>query len=78
LQATAPVHRELLAVDGTRIKAFNNNDCNFMRASLAEFIKLADDKLDDNRATPPSNPPVGTGQESGGEIRCGPRAARAL
>jgi hypothetical protein len=39
--------RELLAVDGTRIKAVNNKDRNFTRASLAEFIKLADKKLDD-------------------------------
>ena len=39
--------RELLAVDGTRIKAVNNKDRNFTRASLAEFIKLADQKLDD-------------------------------
>ena len=39
--------RKLLAVDGTRIKAVNNKDRNFTRASLAEFIKLADKKLDD-------------------------------
>src|SRR5689334_16783896 len=39
--------RELLAVDGTRIKAVNNEDRNFTRASLAEFIRLADSKLDD-------------------------------
>src|SRR3982750_24111 len=39
--------KELLAVDGTRIKAVNNKDRNFTRASLAEFIKLADAKLDD-------------------------------
>ena len=39
--------RELLAVDGTRIKAVNNKDRNFTRASLAEFIKQADKKLDD-------------------------------
>jgi transposase len=39
--------RELLAVDGTRIKAVNNQDRNFTRASLTEFIKLADAKLDD-------------------------------
>jgi transposase len=39
--------RELLAVDGTRIKAVNNKDRNFTRVSLAEFIKLADKKLDD-------------------------------
>lgn len=34
--------RELLAVDGTRIKAVNNNDRNFTRASLAKFIHKAD------------------------------------
>jgi hypothetical protein len=39
--------RELLAVDGTRIKAVNNKDRNFTRASLTEFIKLADVKLGD-------------------------------
>ena len=39
--------RELLAVDGTRIKAVNNKDRNFTRASLTEFIKLAAAKLDD-------------------------------
>ena len=39
--------RELLAVDGTRIKAVNNKDRNFTRASLTKFIELADGKLDD-------------------------------
>ena len=39
--------RELLAVDGTRIKAVNNKDRNFTRASLTEFIRLADAKRDD-------------------------------
>jgi transposase len=39
--------RELLAVDGTRIKAVNNKDRNFTRASLTEFVRLADAKLDD-------------------------------
>ncbi len=41
--------RELLAVDGTRIKAVNNKDRNFTRASLTKFIELADAKLDDYR-----------------------------
>src|SRR5215475_7035812 len=36
--------RELLAVDGTRIKAVNNKDRNFTRASLTQFIKAADAK----------------------------------
>src|SRR5277367_5490823 len=39
--------RELIAVDGTRIKAVNNKDRNFTRASLAKFIELADAKLKD-------------------------------
>src|SRR3954467_290159 len=39
--------RELIAVDGTRIKAVNNKDRNFTRASLSKFIGLADAKLDD-------------------------------
>jgi transposase len=39
--------RELLAVDGTRIKAVNNKDKNFTKASLKAFIAAADKKLDD-------------------------------
>jgi hypothetical protein len=39
--------KELLAVDGTRIKAVNNKDRNFTRASLTKFVELADAKLDD-------------------------------
>ena len=39
--------RELLAVDGTRIKAVNNKDRNFTRSSLREFIRAADERLDD-------------------------------
>jgi transposase len=39
--------RELIAVDGTRIKAVNNKDRNFTHASLTQFIKLADVKLED-------------------------------
>jgi Transposase DDE domain len=39
--------RQLLAVGGTRIKAVNNKDRNFTRASLTQFIKAADAKLDD-------------------------------
>jgi hypothetical protein len=37
--------RELLAVDGTRIKAVNNKDRNFTRDSLENFIKAADERL---------------------------------
>ena len=39
--------RELLAVDGTRIKAVNNKDRNFARSSLREFIRAADARLED-------------------------------
>ena len=39
--------RELLAVDGTRIKAVNNKDRNFTRGSLQKFIEAADKKLED-------------------------------
>lgn len=39
--------RELLAVDGTRIKAVNNKDRNFTRSSLETFIRSADAKLTD-------------------------------
>jgi transposase len=39
--------RELLAVDGTRIKAVNNKDRNFTRNSLAKFIRAADERLDE-------------------------------
>jgi hypothetical protein len=37
----------LLAVDGTRIKAVNNEDRNFTTGSLQKFIAAADKKLDD-------------------------------
>jgi hypothetical protein len=37
--------RELLAVDGTRIKAVNNKDRNFTRSSLAQFIRKSDERL---------------------------------
>jgi transposase len=39
--------RELLAVDGTRIKAVNNKDRNFTRNSLQKFIRAADERLDE-------------------------------
>jgi transposase len=39
--------RELIAVDGTRIKAVNNKGRNITRASLTEFIRRADARLDD-------------------------------
>src|SRR5271169_3209067 len=40
--------RELLAVDGTRIKAVNNKDRNFTRSSLRAFIRAADERLEDD------------------------------
>ena len=39
--------RELIAVDGTRIKAVNNKDRNFTRNSLRAFIRAADERLAD-------------------------------
>jgi transposase len=39
--------RELLAVDGTRIRAVNNKDRNFTQASLREFIRAADEQLNE-------------------------------
>ena len=39
--------RELLAVDGTRIKAVNNKDRNFTKNSLEKFIKAVDKCLDE-------------------------------
>ncbi|WP_246082601.1 hypothetical protein [Rubellimicrobium rubrum] len=37
--------RELVAVDGTRIKAVNNKDRNVIRAALTTFVEQADEKL---------------------------------
>jgi len=39
--------RELLAVDGTRIKAVNNKDRNFTKTALEKFIKAADERLNE-------------------------------
>ena len=38
--------RELLAVDGTRIKAVNNRDRNFTRAKLKSHLQRLDERLD--------------------------------
>lgn len=38
--------RELIAVDGTRIKAVNSRDRNFTKASLDKLIKQSDEKLE--------------------------------
>jgi transposase len=39
--------RELIAVDGTRIKAVNRRDRNFTREKLAKFLRSADERLDE-------------------------------
>ena len=39
--------RELVAVDGTRLKAVNSRDRNFTREKLAKFLKTADERLAD-------------------------------
>ena len=39
--------RELLPVDGTRIKAVNNKDRNFTKNSLEKFINAVDKRLDE-------------------------------
>jgi transposase len=39
--------RELIAVDGTRIKAVNNKDRNFTKNALKKFIESADERLED-------------------------------
>ena len=57
--------RELLAVDGTRIKAVNNKDRNFARSSLCEFIRAADERLDDYLARPDTSD-VEDGASAGG------------
>jgi transposase len=38
--------RELIAVDGTRIKAVNNRDRNFTRAKLKTYLQRIDERLD--------------------------------
>lgn len=58
-----PFGRELLAIDGTRIKAVNNKDRNFTTGSLQKFIEAADKKLEDylngsTRAMPRSARPA--------------------
>ena len=44
--------RELLAVDGTRLKAVNSTDRNFTREKLVKMIRSADERLAE-----PSEPP---------------------
>jgi hypothetical protein len=39
--------RELLAVDGTRLKAVNGTDRNFTREKLVKMIRSADERLAD-------------------------------
>src|SRR5690242_14811533 len=74
--------KELLAVDGTRIKAVNNKDRNFTRASLTEFIRLADAKLEDylkrlDHADAAETSTSGS-REPGREDRRGPGSAGTL
>ncbi len=64
--------RELVAVDGTRIKAVNNKTRNFTRASLAKFIQDADEKLagymkrlDEGDADDDRTPGGSSGQRAG-------------
>ncbi|MDQ0836529.1 hypothetical protein QFZ54_000313 [Sphingomonas faeni] len=38
--------RELLAVDGTRLKAVNSRECNLTKAKLDKYIKSADERLE--------------------------------
>jgi hypothetical protein len=65
--------RELVAVDGTRIKAVNNKTRNFTRTSLARFIQDADEKLagymkrlDEGDANEGRTPTVGSSSGPGG------------
>jgi transposase len=63
--------RELLAVDGTRIKAVNNKDRNFTRGALTKFIREADEKLADyikrlDEGDADEEPAGGTGSDHGG------------
>ena len=75
--------RELLAVDGTRIKAVNNKNRNFTRATLTQFIQAADAKLDDylqrldKSDTAPSAAPVARGSRTSPEDCRDPATARA-
>ena len=39
--------RELVAIDGTRLKAVNSRDRNFTREKLAKFLRSADERLAD-------------------------------
>ena len=72
--------RELLAMDGTRIKAANNKDRNFTRGALSKFIREADEKLadymkrlDDGDA---KEERVGDNSGSGGKLTVQPDGAR--
>lgn len=63
--------RELLAVDGTRIKAVNNKDRNFTRGALTRFIREADEKLANymkrlDEGDADEEPAGGTGPDHGG------------
>src|SRR4051812_37919967 len=70
--------RELITVDGTRLKAVNNKDRNFTRASLAAFIELADAKLDDylQRLDQSDGAEAATSAPGSGSRRCRASAGR--
>ena len=47
--------RELLGVDGTRIKAVNNKDRNYTKNSLEKFIKNVDERCSRHGRINPKN-----------------------
>jgi transposase len=61
--------RELLAVDGTRIKAVNNKDRNFTKGSLNKFIAAADEKLEDYLRWLDAGDIEEAGQSSGSRVK---------
>ncbi|MDN4634138.1 transposase [Sphingomonas sp. PsM26] len=82
--------RELVAVDGTRIKAVNNKTRNFTQASLARFIQDADEKLagymkrldegdaDEDRTLPPVPAAVRAAVKANWPTRSPPSRASAF
>jgi transposase len=67
--------RELLAVDGTRIKAVNNKDRNFTKGSLNKFIAAADEKLEDYLRRLDAGDLEEAGQKPNGKNRGAPQEA---
>jgi len=75
--------RELLAVDGTRIKAVNNKDRNFTKNSLKKFIKAVDERLDEylkrlDEDDAKEAGPAGRARRTFGEDRAYVRSAGAM